>query len=269
MPRSPAPSQISPPPSGELPRHAGVVDSALVLLALAVLAAVVAAIIQRITGIGFVLALIGPIVLIYGGREGVTIGVLLAFVASFTALPLVWRQVDWGHAWWLIWPGLVAAPVGAMVVRTLPDAALLLLVAAMAFFALLAGRIPALSTALTGRSGTVAAGAAAGFMHVTSGLSGPPLAAHAVGEQWPQRSFAASVQVIFTVFSLVSVALRGFPAQPLLDIGILVAGTAAGIVIGTLLVPLVPPALARRAMLVIAWAGATVVLVRGILALFA
>ncbi len=239
------------------------------LVALAAVAALVAAILQRITGIGFVLVLIGPVVLIYGGREGVTIAVLLAFVAAVTAVPLVWREVDWRRAGWLIWPGLVAAPLGALVVRTLAEPALLLLVAALAFFALLAGHLPALAQALTGRSGAITAGAAAGFMHVASGLSGPPLAAHAVGDRWPQRSFAASVQVIFAVFSLVSIALRGFPAQPPLEILILIAGTVAGIVVGSLLTSSVPPAVARRAMLVIAWAGAAVVLVRGILALLA
>lgn len=238
------------------------------MLLAAASAAFVAAVIQRITGLGFVLVLIGPVVLLYGGREGVTLGVLLALVASLAAVPLVWRDVDWRRSWWLIWPGLVAAPAGAFVVRVLPDPALLLMIAALAYFALVAGHLPALAQALTGRSGAVAAGAAAGFMHVASGLSGPPLAAHAVGERWPQRSFAASVQVIFVAFSAVSVLLRGLPALPSVDVTTLVAATAAGIVVGSLLVRFVPAPIARRAMLAIAWAGATVVLVRGILALW-
>lgn len=236
-------------------------------LALAGLAALVSALIQRITGLGFMLVLVGPIVLLYGPLEGVTIGVLLAFVASLSAIPLVWREIEWRRAWWLIWPGLIAAPLGALVVRALPEPALLLLVAALAYFALVAGWIPALSRALTGRSGAVTAGAAAGFMHVASGLSGPPLAAHAVGDKWPQRGFAASVQVIFAVFSLVSVALRGLPTIAPVDVWILVAATAGGILIGTLLTRFVPARVARFAMLALAWAGATVVLVRGLLAL--
>lgn len=240
----------------------------MILLSAAV-AAFVAAVIQRITGLGFVLVLIGPAVLLYGGREGGTIAILLALIASVAALPLVWREIDVRRAWWLIWPGLLTAPVGALVVRLLPDAALLLLVAALAFFALLAPRMPMLAEALTGRSGAVAAGAGAGFMHVASGLSGPPLAAHAVGDQWPQRSFAASVQLVFAVFSLVSVLLRGLPSEPALDVGVLVAATAAGIIAGSALVRRVPPATARTAMMVIAWIGAVVVLVRGIVALAA
>lgn len=237
-------------------------------LALACLAAFVAAVIQRITGLGFVLVLVGPIVLLYGPLEGVTVGVLLALVAALSAVPLVWRQVEWDRTWWLIWPGLVAAPFAALLVRSLPDAALLLLIAAMAYFALVAGWIPALSASLRGRQGAVVAGSAAGFMHVASGLSGPPLAAYAVGDKWEQRSFAASVQVIFVAFSAVSVALRGLPVSPVPDVALLIGSTVAGIVIGTLLTRFVPPRVARIAMLAIAWAGATVVLVRGILALW-
>ena len=237
-------------------------------LILAGIAAFVAAVIQRITGLGFVLVLVGPIVLLYGPVEGVTLGVLLALVAALTAIPLVWRHIDWRRAWWLIWPGLIAAPFGALLVRLLPEAALLILIAAMAFFALIAGHLPALSASLTGRTGAVVAGSAAGFMHVASGLSGPPLAAYAVGDRWPQRRFAASAQVIFAVFSVVSVALRGLPASPIEDVGLLVVATIAGIAIGTTLSRNVSPRIARFAMLAIAWAGATVVLVRGILAVF-
>ena len=105
-------------------------------------------------------------------------------------------------------------------------------------------------------------------MHVASGLSGPPLAAHAVGVGWPQRSFASSVQVIFAVFSAVSVLLRGLPTAPAIDIGILIAATAAGIVVGSLAARVVPARVARVVMLVIAWSGAVVVLARGLLALW-
>ena len=75
------------------------------------------------------------------------------------------------------------------------------------------------------------------------------------------------MQVIFAVFSVVSVALRGLPASPAPDVWTLVAATAGGIAIGTILSRHVAPRIARTAMLAIAWAGATVVLVRGILAL--
>lgn len=238
------------------------------MLLLAALTAFVAAVIQRITGLGFMLVLIGPFVLLYGGIEGVTVGVLLALVAAAIAVPLVWREVDWRRTGWLIWPGLVAAPAGLLFVRLLPEPALLLTIGALAVFALVAGRIPQLSRALTGRSGAVAAGAAAGFMNVASGLAGPPLAAHAVGDEWPQRSFSASVQVIFAAFGVITVALRGLPAEPPVDVALLAAATAVGIIAGSALARVIPPLVARRAMLVIAWSGAALVIVRGIIALW-
>jgi uncharacterized membrane protein YfcA len=239
-----------------------------VTIALACLTAFVSAVIQRITGLGFVLVLVGPIVLLYGPIEGVTIAVLLGLVASGTAIPLVWREVEWRRTWWLIWPGLLAAPFGALLVRVLPQPALLILIAAMAYFALVAGRITAISAPLTGRMGAVVAGAAAGFMNVASGLSGPPLAAYAEGDGWDQRRFAASVQIVFASLAVISVALRGLPASPIGDVWLLIAVTAIGIVVGTLLTRFVPPRIARVTMLAIAWAGATVVLIRGLLAIW-
>ncbi|MBW9121483.1 TSUP family transporter [Microbacterium trichothecenolyticum] len=237
-------------------------------LVLAGIATFVAAVIQRITGLGFVLVLVGPIVLLYGPVEGVTIAVLLALVAACTAVPFVWKHVEWRRTWWLIWPGLVASPFGVLLVHLLPESALLLLIAAMAYFALVASRIPALSASLSGRPGAIVAGSAAGFMNAASGLSGPALAAYAVGDKWPQRRFAASVQVIFLAFGIASVVLRGLPVSPIEDVSTLVVATIAGIAIGTILSRNVSPRIARAAMLAIAWAGATVVLVRGILAVF-
>lgn len=238
----------------------------MILLA-ACAAALVAAVIQRITGLGFVLALIGPIVLLYGGLEGVTIGVQLALVASLAALPFVWRDIAWRRAWMLVWPGLIAAPFAAVLVWSLPEPALLLLVALLAYGTLLIGRMPALLGMLTGVCGARIAGATAGMLHVTSGLSGPPLAAYAVNDKWEQRSFVASVQVVFTAFSLVTVALRPLPATPIGDIAWMALATVAGIALGTWLSRFIPARAARLAMLAIAWIGATVVLVRGVFAL--
>ena len=236
------------------------------IVALGCLAAVVAAVIQRVTGLAFVLVLIGPVVLIYGPVEGVTVAVLLAVVASIFAVPTAWREVDWPRTLWLLGAGLVAAPFGALVTRMLPDAALLLLIGGMAVIALLASRIGGVvSATLRGRQGAILAGAAAGFMHASSGLSGPALAAFAVGDRWEQRRFAASAQVIFLGYGLVSVALRGLPVTPLPEVLLLAVCTAVGILAGSLLVRVVPASVARTVMLWCAWAGALVVLVRAVL----
>lgn len=236
-------------------------------LALVSIAALIAALIQRITGLAFVLVLIGPIVLAYGPIEGVTLAVFLAVIASIFAVPSAWRDVDWRRTLWLLGAGVLAAPFGALVTRLLPEPALLFLIGAMAVVALTASRLSSVSQVLRGRGGAAVSGAVAGFMHAASGLSGPALAAFAIGDRWNQRRFAASAQVIFLGFGIASVLLRGMPVSPPLDVAVLAAATALGIIGGAFLAQAVPAPIARRAMLFFAWAGAIVVLVRAAIAL--
>lgn len=238
----------------------------MTLVAIAV-SALIAGVVQRITGLGFVLVLIGPAVLAHGPAQGVTLALLLAVVASLCALPQAWREVDWRRSLPLLGIGLLAAPLGVLTVRALPETALLLLIAALAVFALLAHRIRGLAPLLRGRRGLGIAGAAAGYLHAASGLSGPPLAAYAVGDAWEQRSFAASAQVILLGYGLLSLALRGLPTQPVPEILLLGGCTAAGVLIGALLGRRIPARIARIAMLACAWLGAAVMLVKGLLTL--
>jgi len=237
------------------------------VLTLAALTAFVAAAVQRITGIGFVLVFLAPAVLLFGAYEGPTLTIMMAFVAATAALPLVWREIEWKHALWIIVPGLLLAPIGSLVVHHLSGGWLMVLTACLAFFALTATYIPALSRNLRGNRGAVIAGGAAGIMHVAAGLSGPPIAAHAVGDAWEQRRFAASMQLIFGVFSAASIALRGWPEASARTVGTLIAATALGIVAGSSLNKYVPPKVARAAMLSLAWAGALVMFIRGVVAL--
>lgn len=240
------------------------------ILAAAGLTVIIAAIIQRITGLAFVLALIGPAVLIYGPVEAVTIAVLLAVVASTFAVPTVWRHIDWRRTIPLTLAGIAAAPFGALITQLLPETALLFTIAGMAIIALLAPRLgPIIGAGLRGRPGSLVAGATAGFMHASSGLSGPALAAFAVGDRWAQRSFAASAQIIFLTYGIVSVLLRGLPAAPVPDLLLLSACTAVGILGGAFLARVIPIRVARVAMLVAAWAGSLVVLVRAIISVLA
>lgn len=237
------------------------------ILALLCVAAVVAAVIQRVTGLAFILVLIGPAVLVYGPVQGVTVAVLLAIIASAIALPSAWQHVDWRRTLWLLGAGLVAAPFGALLTRLLPESALLFVIAGMAAVALLAHRLGgAVAASLRGRRGALLAGGVAGFMHASSGLSGPALAAFAVGDRWDQRRFAASAQVILLGYGLVSVLLRGLPSIPGADLTLLGVCTAVGILGGALLTGVVPLPVARRAMLLCAWAGTVVVFVRGLIA---
>ncbi|MGF3055865.1 TSUP family transporter [Microbacterium sp. YY-01] len=236
-------------------------------VALVALAAFAAGVVQRVTGLAYILVLLGPIVLVYGPHEGITIAVALAIIASLVAVFSALGHIDWARTGWLLLAGVITAPAGAFITRMLPEVALLFVIAAMAIIALLAPRLTRFSRALHGRRGAVIAGATAGFMHASSGLSGPALAAFAVGDRWDQRRFAASVQIVFLGYGVVSVALRGLPTAPWHELAVLGAATAVGILVGAWLVTRVSIAFARAAMLAFAWLGTAVVLIRGIVAL--
>ncbi|BDZ37726.1 hypothetical protein GCM10025863_03400 [Microbacterium suwonense] len=223
---------------------------------------------QRVTGLAFVLVLIGPIVLAYGPVEGVTIAVLLALLASLFAVPSAWRDIDWPRTLWLLTAGLAAAPLGALTTVVLGQTALLFLIGAMGVIALSVQWMGRIARHLRGRPGAIGAGALAGFMHASSGLSGPALASFALGDDWPQRRFAASAQIVFLGYGAVSVALRGLPTIAASDLLILAACTAGGMILGAVAARRVPLVLARRVMLLCAWAGMIVVLGRAVVSLF-
>ncbi|MDT0158668.1 TSUP family transporter [Microbacterium sp. ARD32] len=232
------------------------------MLVLIAIATVIAAVVQRVTGLAFVLVLIGPIVIAYGPVQGVTVAVLLAIIASLFAVPSAWRDVDWPRTLWLLAAGLAAAPLGALTAAALPQTALLFLIGAMGVLALSAQRLGRIARHVRGRPGAIGAGALAGFMHASSGLSGPALASFALGDDWPQRRFAASAQIVFLGYGTVSVALRGLPHTPLPELAVLALCTAGGMVLGAFAARRVPQTLARRVMLLCAWAGTLVILTR-------
>lgn len=235
------------------------------LLALTALIVLVASVIQRITGMGFALAGAPPLVLLYGAEEGVKASVCAGLVLSVLMVSALLRDVDWRTTGWLVLGGAGAAPFAAWVAAVTPTQWLTLLIGAFALISLLGGAWRSVQRALDGRRGAVIAGATSGFMHVTSGLSGPPLALYALQNKWDQRRFVASIQVVFIAFHLFTLGLRGMPEMPLPELGVLSLAVAVGLLVGSFVVRYVPAQWARRGMLTVAWAGTLTVLARGMI----
>jgi uncharacterized protein len=235
-------------------------------LVAAVAVVLLAALVQRITGLGFALVATPALVLLYGPAEGVQVVVLIGIVACGSMGLTMWRSIDGPRALWLLWPAIVIAPLAAWVSAISPGPVLLLIVGAAAVLGLLTGRVRRASRYLVGRPGAVGAGALAGFLNVTSGLSGPPLVAYADSVKWEQRRFVATLQLLFVAYNILTLAWRGIPTTvPWEGLGLLALVALAGIGVGTWLARFVPARWARWAMFTVAWAGAVIVLVRGVL----
>lgn len=236
---------------------------AVLSLAAAAVVALAAAV-QRLTGLGFALVATPLIVLLMGPIDGVLTVTVVGFFVSLVLLAMMFRDVDWRRTLVIVGAGALASPLAALVIAHSSTPLLLLGVGCAGVLALVAGRLSLLTRNLRGAGGAAATGFAGGFLHVTSGLSGPPLIAYGVNDQWERQSFVASLQAIFIGYHAITVAWRGFPSVSYAQLGWLLCAAAAGTLIGVIAERWVRPAWSRIGMFAIAWIGTSAVLLRGI-----
>lgn len=227
-----------------------------------------AGLVQRLTGLGFALFSTPLLVLLFGPDEGVRLVIVLGLIVCGIMGATMLRGVDWARTWGLIWPALVTAPIAAWVAHVSPEPVLLIIVGCAAVLGLLSAKLRRLSRFLVGRPGTMVAGGFAGFLNVTSGLSGPPLVAYAESIRWNPARFVASLQVLFVVYNIVTLAWRGPPAIEGSSMLLLALAAVVGLLAGVALTRVVPARWARVGMFGIAWAGSAAVLFRGAAGLF-
>ena len=241
--------------------------SAVGTAALVVGPVLLGAVTQRTTGLG--LALVGGpfLVAILGPRDGVSFGNALQVVLCLIVLVRTYRGVDGRAAGLLLVGAVVAVPLGALVVDALPEGPLLVVVGLLALGAVALSLVPRLGAWLDGTSGAVAAGAVAGLVNVTAGVGGPALSAFALARRWSIEVFVPTAQVVLLVINLVALLSKGVPALggPVWLTGL--AAIGVGVVLGDVVHRRRSAETARRAVVVLALAGAVATVVRGLLAL--
>lgn len=225
---------------------------------------IVAAIFQRMTGLGFGLVGMPIVVLLLGPVEGVLSMMVNGLFLSFIMALGSFSEIDWRRAGQLILAGILVSPLAGLVTFLLGGPWLMIVVAGAAILSLMSSYITAPMAWMSGRPGIYIAGSVSGFLHITSGLSGPPLVAYALRVRWPQRNFITTIQVFFVALNLVTFAWRGLPTTDPGPLGIMLAATLIGTIIGAALQKRVPAAWVTRAMLIIAWVGTLGVLVRAL-----
>lgn len=227
--------------------------------------------IQRVSGMGLGLVAAPILAVLLGPVEGILVSNVLAVINAAMTTIVRHRDVDW-RQFALVSPALMIGAVPAAWLLTVAATPVLLAsVGALMLFALGLStfgqsHIPPVRT----RAAPLIAGAAAGFMNTLAAIAAPALAVYAQTTRWEQRSFSATLQPIFLVAGIISVAVKVLGGAANLDhtewwvwpAGI--GGMICGILIGSLLTTRIPGATARKAALVIATAGAAVVLIRGI-----
>lgn len=234
-------------------------------LALALLAVTVGALLQRITGIGFVLVAGPLLVLVLDPYDGIVLANILSGVLAVTVLSRTYRDADWGVVRRMLVGLVVGVPLGALLVRTLDSQYLLIVVGVLTVLAVLLALFRRPMPFLEGRAGPAVTGAVSAFSNITAGVGGPALAVYAASTKMPMHTFIPVVQAMSLTMNVIAVAVKAPFSLPLpLLLGSL-GCVAAGMVLGSGLRRLFPPHRAQVLALCLALLGAIAATVRGLI----
>lgn len=245
------------------------------LWAIAALAIVVGASLQRISGLGTGLVVAPVLSLLMGPVAGVLLTNITTTISGFLIMVTVWKRVEWRKAAEiLIWaiPGAIA---GALLVRVTPAAWLTVIVGTVVLLALVGTfSLPRLPEA-HGHWLTGIAGGLGGASNAIAGVAGPILVIYAAFTRWEQRPFAATLQPVFFGMGFLSatskLTLAGASVGDLpwaLVLGGITAAVFLGIGIALILERRVPAGRARTLAIFLAGLGAVAAIVRGLSQVF-
>lgn len=171
----------------------------------------IATALQRITGLGFAMLLAPFAVVALGTHQGIMITMVLATIASLLMLPSMWRDIEWDKVGWIVLPAIISIPLASWVGTLLNTSLVYILVGLLVVVGLGAALLmPATSEPISGRSAQVLAGVGAGAGGVLAGVGGPAMTIYGVLSRWPVASFAASLQPIWVLISVATLASRYF-----------------------------------------------------------
>nr|WP_237467263.1 sulfite exporter TauE/SafE family protein [Leucobacter chromiireducens] len=226
---------------------------------------------QRMAGLGFALLVAPFMTLLLGAHSGVLLVNVLGVISSVLILPRVWRSVDWSMFRWLGAFAVVGAVLGSWLALQFSPAVMAVAVGVIVIVALGASLVLSGNRFATDlRSPRAAAGFLSGLTNSLAGVGGPAVSAYAVLTRWNQTAFAATLQPYFILTGGVSVVTKllldpvALPRMEWWFWVLVFVSVIGGIVLGERLLRVVTPAQVRRFVILLAFAGATASLIRGI-----
>lgn len=246
------------------------------MIAFIVVAIVVGATLQRVSGLGMGLVVAPLLAVLLGAAPGVLVANATTTVSAFMLTVAVRRAVEWRRALLIGVAAVPGAVLGALLVGALPGPALQITVGAVVLLGLGTGwlvdhlgRLPHVRRWWV----TPGAGLIGGALNTIAGVAGPAMIVHARLVRWGQAGFAATMQPVFMVMGGLSVLAKTFVTPvtawvpPWWLALVVVGGVLVGIALGGALADRVSAAAARRTATVVAALGGAAALVRGLLLL--
>ena len=219
---------------------------------------------QVVTGFGFSLVVVPVLVFLVGPEHAVRLANLLAAVVNTSILVREHRAALYGTALRLLVPGALVTPLGAYVVHRTRAPVLSVVVGGVIIVCAIALATGARSTRLRGNGWLVVVGGVSALMNTASGVGGPTVAMYAVNDGWPIEMTRPTMQIFFLGLNVVALASLGpVVVRPGTGLALAIA-VAGGLVAGRVVARRMPTAAIERSILVLAIAGGTAAVLRGI-----
>ncbi|MCC7365588.1 MAG: sulfite exporter TauE/SafE family protein [Dehalococcoidia bacterium] len=211
-----------------------------------------AAVVQSLTGLGFGLMIVPPLVLVIGAKHAVVVSNALGTLLSMVMLSRSHADVEWRMGSSLLAGSALGMPLGlAVLVAIDPDALQVVIAVTVIVFAALLARGLRLHAA--GLAGDIATGVVSGILRMSTSMSGPPVVIYLQGRGIPSAPFRATLAAFFTISGVAGVTLLAlggqFSREALYETAVGVPALAAGLIGGNRLYHAVDERLFRRLVL--------------------
>lgn len=208
-----------------------------------------ASVVQAMTGLGFGLMIVPPLVMVVGAKDAVVVSNVLGTVLSAVLLARNHGHVEWRTGAILFASTVVGMPIGLLVLIWIdPDVLQVVIAATVIVFTVLLAKGMQLHSA--GLLGDALTGLASGVLRMSTSMSGPPVVIYLQGRGISSERFRATLAAFFTAGGALGIVLFAVGGRLDRDVGLeVLAGSpalAAGIVGGSALYRRVDEGLFRR-----------------------
>lgn len=195
-----------------------------------------AAVVQSLTGLGFGLIIVPPLVLVLGAKDAVVVSNVLSTVLSGAMLLRIHAGVEWRMGIVLLVGAVAGMPLGlAVLILIDPDLLQVLIAGTVILFTILLARGMQIHSA--GTLGDALSGILSGVLRMSTSMSGPPVVIYLQGRGLASDRFRATLAAFFVASGCISVVLflvsgqltrrvglELLPGLPALALGLAVGG---------------------------------------------
>lgn len=178
---------------------------AMTLLGLVLLAAVI----QRVAGLGLGMLFAPYAVVLIGAHQGIMLANFLGTLMPLLLLPRIWDRIQWRTVAWIGLPAVAVMPGAAWLSSVSPPGPLYIVTASLVLLSLLISvALVRVHTIVDGRTAQVVTGIGSGLGTVLGGVGGPAVTVYAVLSRWPVLPMVATLQPLWILISSVSFASK-------------------------------------------------------------